>query len=208
MIVAAVNKRRASQSQDDIGLPRSMYEVKSMEHFHLFDHLYINPAAMTSLQIMHCEMHPNSQRWHTNSGVAKKQEGLSVYGMFHHLVSTSQGRVHLRKLFMRPSTNVSTITIRHQTISTLLQPKNSEVLTQTVSALRKLPNMTGVISKLSKGIDCASMGHSSRGGLWASLEKFSTNVVEVQRLVESFAGCDSAPILRKVSSMHCKVTAS
>ncbi|OAR01964.1 hypothetical protein LLEC1_00101 [Akanthomyces lecanii] len=197
VIVAAVNKRRASQSQHDIGLAQTMYGIQSIEQFHLLDHLYINPAAMSSLQILHCEMHPNSHTWHTNSGVAKKKEGLSVYGMFHHLASTSQGRVQLRKLFMRPSTDISTITARHQAISTLLQPKNSEILTQTASALQKVPDMKGIISKLSKGINCASMGHSSRGGLWASLEKFSTNVVEVKRLAESFAGCDSAPILEK-----------
>lgn len=175
-----------------------MYEIKIMDQVHLLDHLYINSAAMSSLQILHCEMHPNSQTWQTNSGVAKGKERLSVYAMFHHFVSTSQGRVQLRKLFLQPSTDVSTITLRHQTISTLLQPENSEILTQTVSALRKVPNITGVISKLSKGIDCASMDHSSRGGSWASLEKFSTNVVEVQRLANSFAGCDSAPILGKV----------
>lgn len=175
-----------------------------MECFHLLEYLYISPAAMSSLQILHCEMHPNSQTWHTNSSVAKKKEGLSVYGMFQNLVSTSQGRLQLRKLFLRPSTDISMITARHQTISTLLQPQNSETLTQMVSALRKVPNMTGVLSKLSKGIDSTSVGHSTRGGLWAVLEKFSTNVVDVQRLASSFAGCESAPLLRKVRQRHLK----
>ncbi|EGX90264.1 hypothetical protein CCM_06683 [Cordyceps militaris CM01] len=47
--------------------------------------------------------------------------------------------------------------------------------------------MTGLVSKLSKGIDCTSVGHSARGGLWAALERFSRYIVEVQRLAGSFS---------------------
>lgn len=183
-----------------------MFNIQSIEQFHLSEYLYISSSALSNLQILHCEMHPNSQTWHTNFGVVKKKEGLSVYGMFHNLASTSQGRLQLRKLFLRPSTDITTIRARHRTISILLQPQNSEALSQMVSALRRVPNMIGVLSKLSRGINFTTVGHCSSGGLWAALERFSSNVVEVQMLAGSLSGCESAPLLRKVRQRHRNVT--
>lgn len=198
VLVSEVNKRRAAQSQQNIELAESKYEIKSLEPFYLSEYLYMTPSAMSSLQILHCDLHPNSQTWHTNSGTANKKEGLSVYGMFHSLVCTSQGAIKLRKMFLRPSTNISTIAANQQSIATLIQPNNSEVLSQLASTLRKIHNMESIISKLSKGIDSTCVGHSSRGGLWGAVEQFSSNVVEVQRLAGLFSGWELSTHLKKV----------
>ncbi|PQK09386.1 hypothetical protein BB8028_0001g14560 [Beauveria bassiana] len=176
-----------------------MYKIQSIEQFHLSEYLYISSSSLSTLQILHCELHPNSQTWQTNFGVAKK-EGLSVYGMFHNLASTSQGRLQLRKLFLRPSTDIFTITARHRTISILLQHQNSEALSQMVSALRRVPDMIEVLSKLSRGISLTSMSFFSSGGLWAALERFSSNVMEVHMLTGSLSGYESAPLLRNFHS--------
>lgn len=199
MLVTEVNRRRTAHGQSNINLAESSYEIYDIKEFNLTEYLYINATAMSSLQILQRETHPNVQTWNTNSSGIHKMEGLSVYGLFNQLASTSQGRTNLRKIFLRPSLHIPTIAARHQAIATLLRPQNSEILIQMTRSLRKVPDIKRVISRLRKGIDSTSTCHSPRNGVWTAIESFTSNVAETRRLASSLSGLDSTILLKKVS---------
>lgn len=199
MLITEVNRRRTAHGQSNIGLAQSSYEIYDIKEFTPTEYLYINATAMSSLQILQRETHPNHQTWNSNSSGIHKKEGLSVYGLLHQLASTSQGRTNLRKMFLRPSRDIPTITARYQAIATLLRPQNSEILIQMTRSLRKVPDMKRIISRLRRGIDSTSTCHSPRNGVWTAMEGFTTHVAEIQGLASSLSGLDSTILLKQVS---------
>ncbi|KAH0532401.1 hypothetical protein TsFJ059_001095 [Trichoderma semiorbis] len=132
------------------------------------DHVFISEESLLSLQIINHESRPNSQAWSVDSSAGK--ENLSIYGLLHPLASTPQGRIHLRHMFLNPTSNLDIIADRQRTISMLLEPNNEEKTRRAVSigTLRRFasqslklrevaialsgPNQGSIIRKIIDGI--------------------------------------------------------
>ncbi|PHH59179.1 hypothetical protein CDD81_3665 [Ophiocordyceps australis] len=163
----------------------SMFQVSSIETFSLENFVFVNTETLGSLQIIQAEFHPNSQSWGTDGSKAGTKESLSVYGLFHHLASTPQGRIRLRQLFLRPTMDMSIISERQCVITMLLRPENAEFVKQATAILRKMCNIRNIVSQLQKGVDCPSSGRSWNKGVWATLRKFSAQVLKLRDLASS-----------------------
>lgn len=131
---------------------------------------FINADALASLQIMQSESHPHSHNQGPMAGSSGSKEGLSVYGLFHHLARTPQGKLLLRQYFLRPSTDYNTITERLDTASVLLKPENQGVFTRITQSLGQIKNIRAVITSLKRGIRTGlSKGGGTKNGTWSTL---------------------------------------
>ena len=131
---------------------------------------YVNADALSSLQILQSESHPQSHNQGPTKASSGSKEGLSVYGLFHHLARTPQGKYLLRQYFLRPSLDIDIINGRLDTASVFLRSDNNSPLDMIVKSLGQIKNMKTVMIHLRKGI---SNGLSKDGGIksgvWSSL---------------------------------------
>ncbi|KAF7193999.1 MutS protein-like 5 [Pseudocercospora fuligena] len=172
-VLAYLQRRRATTYLPGDRDAESMFRIARVEMFSLKDSMFVNADTMLSLQITTTESHPNAQQ----QGPAKSggsKEGLSVYGLFHPLAKTQQGRQTLRQLFLRPSMNMEIIIERHNTLGLFLQPENLGVLDRLSKTLKGVKNMRIVMTNLRKG---NSSGPDNRGkaipaSAWYSLHGF------------------------------------
>lgn len=121
---------------------------------------------------MQPEMHPHAHNQGPIKANSGSKEGLSIYGLFHFLACTPQGRYLLRQYFLRPSLNLQVINERLDTISVFFQPENATALDAVVKNLRSIKNIRLVMINLRKGIS----GGSGRGGgvtkgAWSSIRQ-------------------------------------
>ena len=154
---------------------------------------------MLSLQIVQSESHPHSH----NQGPAKansgSKEGLSVYGLFHTLARTPQGKLLLRQYFLRPSTNPEVINERLDSISFLLRTENNEQMETLVKNLSSIKNMRTVMINLRKGIN--GNGPSQRGpsnSIWAGIRLFAYHALQIKDCFQGVIGGDRLVIRNKV----------
>ncbi|KAI1770907.1 muts domain V-domain-containing protein [Hypoxylon cercidicola] len=174
------------------------FRIRSVEMFALFDSMFVNADTLVSLQILQSEYHPNShQRGPSNSGSGAK-ESLSIYGLFQHLARTPQGKLKLRQIFLRPSTDINLIRTRQKTISFLLRPGNAEALVQLSNELRKIKNMKSVTALLEKGIDIPGQKISIASNVWASIQRFAAYSLQLRDSLRSLPGSENITIIRKV----------
>lgn len=120
---------------------------------------------------MHSQSHPVSHNQGPSSASPGSKEGLSVYGLFHHLARTPQGKFLLRQYFLRPSLDLEVINERLDTVSVFLRPDNSGVLDSIVKSLGQIKNMKTVVIHLRKGIS-NGIGKGTSGiksGVWSSI---------------------------------------
>jgi DNA mismatch repair protein MSH5 len=126
---------------------------------------------LQSLQIVETESHPHSHNQGPKSSGSK--EGLSVYGLFHHLARTPQGKNLLRQYFLRPSLNLDVINERQRAIGVLLRPDNTIELDELVKNLRPIKNIRVIMINLRKGMS----GGSPKGGIlkpiWSTIRQVS-----------------------------------
>ena len=126
---------------------------------------------------MQSESHPHSHNQGPNNASSGSKEGLSIYGLFHHLARTPQGKQLLRQYFLRPSLDLDVIRERHNTITVLLRPDNSAYKTEIIDSLKQIRNMKTVMIHLRKGIsNGASKGGGIRSGVWSSLRSVSASL--------------------------------
>ena len=93
-----------------------------------------------------------------------------MYGLFHHLAKTPQGRHRLRVYFLRPSLNLNVINQRLETTSVFLRPENHGPMDNIVKSLGQIKNMRKVMVHLRKGIgNGLSKGGGIKSGIWSSL---------------------------------------
>jgi DNA mismatch repair protein MSH5 len=137
-------------------------------------HRFINADTLHSLQIIDNESHPNSHNQGPTSGSSGSKEGLSVYGLFHHLARTPQGKYRLRQIFLRPSLDLDVINERLETTRIFLNSDNPEILSTLVGHLKGVGNMRLTMSNLEKGANGGpgkTRGPSSN--VWAGLQRVS-----------------------------------
>ncbi len=130
----------------------------------------MNADTLASLQILQSESHPQSHNQGPTKASSGWKEGLSVYGLFHHLARTAQGKYNLRQYFLRPSLDVGIINERLDTASVFLRPDNSGPLNMLVKSLGQIKNMKTVMIHLRKGISNGmGKGGGIKSGVWSSL---------------------------------------
>ncbi|KAK4543724.1 hypothetical protein LTR36_005369 [Oleoguttula mirabilis] len=200
-VLSYLQRRRATAYLPGDQASAAMFRVATVEMFSLSGSMFINADTLLSLQITSTESHPNAQ----NQGPPSKgwssgaKEGLSVYGLFHHLAKTTQGRALLRQYFLRPSLNITVINERLHTIGVLLRPDNTPLLDQLVESLAKIKNMHLVTVNLRKGI--SSGLNKNRGvstSVWPGIRNFVFNALRIADTLAEIQGGERLAIRLKV----------
>ncbi|KAF4415392.1 DNA mismatch repair MSH5 [Fusarium acutatum] len=205
-LLGDVLRRRSAGFLPDGQVAGVFFRVVDIRMFSLNTYMYVSTDALLSLQILQTELHPNSQAWGPDANKSNSKESLSVYGLFHHLACTPQGRTQLRQLFLRPLLDLDIISERQRTIAVLLQPDNADKLTQLTSTLHKIRNMRTTLAQLRKGIEFPCAGQSFDRGVWATIQKFTAQALTLREMIGLFnGGCDIV-IFKKVRSCYSFLT--
>lgn len=159
-VLAEVHRRRSASFLSDGGYMEIQFQVGRVTTFSVSNYMHIDAETLSSLQIVQSELHPNSQVWGLDPNGSGTKESLSVYGLFHHFSCTPQGRISLKKLFLRPTLDLSVIEERQRTIAVMLKPRNAEGLKLAAGALRKIGNIRAACTQLRKGVSTPSSGRS------------------------------------------------
>jgi DNA mismatch repair protein MSH5 len=174
--------------------------------FSLTDMMFVNADTLASLQILQSEFHPNSHMQGPAKSSSGAKESLSVFGLFHHLAHTPQGKQNLRQIFLRPSMDLAVIRERHHTIGVLLRPDNIEPLNILVSSLKNIKNIRTVIIHLQKGINGSSAkGGSIKQGAWASLQQFTFHSLKIIEAVRTLAHGNNLTVVGQVYFLFWKL---
>jgi DNA mismatch repair protein MSH5 len=182
---------------------QSIYSISSLRMFQLSAYLFISAETLLSLQIVRSELHPNSQIWGQGPNSNSMKESLSIYGLFHFLACTSQGRKSLRQIFLRPTLDMDTIVERQRTIQFLLRQENTDIVRKIPSVLRRVKNVRSIMAHLRKGIDLAAVRQSFDKCVWASLRTFTVQALRLREMIASLRGGDDIEIVRRVSAPGC-----
>jgi len=185
------------------------FRVRTIEMFTLSDMMFINADTLASLQILQSEFHPNSHMQGPNGASSNAKESLSVFGLFHHVVSTPQGKYKLRQIFLRPSLDLEIIEERQATIGILIRPDNSLALGKMVKSLKKIKNIRTVVIHLQKGVSGVSRrGSAMQRGVWANLQQFTFHTLKIiEAVTELIDGQDLIIVSKVRCSAQVKLTA-
>jgi len=203
-LLGDILRRRSAGFLPDGQVAGVLFRVVDIRMFSLNTYMYVSTDTLLSLQILQTELHPNSQAWGPDANKSNSKESLSVYGLFHHLACTPQGRTQLRQLFLRPLLDLDIISERQRTIAVLLQPDNADKLAQLTLTLRKVRNMRTTLAQLRKGIEFPSAGQSFDRGVWATIQKFTTHALTLREMIGLFNGGSDTVIFKKVRICHRK----
>ncbi|KAI5240609.1 hypothetical protein E4T42_08313 [Aureobasidium subglaciale] len=198
-VLAYIHRKRAATFLPGDAAARAMHRISTIEMFTLAGSMFVNADTLLSLQIVQSESHPHSH----NQGPAKansgSKEGFSVYGLFHNLARTPQGRVLLRQYFLRPSTNLEVINERLDTINFLLRTENTEQTEALTKNLSKIKNMRTVMINLRKGISGTGPGKKGLPNfIWAGIRLFAYHALQIKDSFQDVFGGDRLAIRNKV----------
>ncbi|KAF2866754.1 muts domain V-domain-containing protein [Massariosphaeria phaeospora] len=198
-LISYLQRRRAAAYLPGDQAAHLMFRISTLEMFSLRDTMFINADTLHSLQILELESHPNSH----NQGPAKassgSKEGLSVYGLFHHLARTPQGKYLLRQYFLRPSLNPDVINERLDTVSMFVRPENAATLDVLVKNMKTVKNMRVTLRDLRKGV---GGGSGTDGGFskstWKSVRQFAYHALKIKDTFQDMIGAETLAIRNKV----------
>lgn len=195
-----IGRRRNIEYLPNDGAALVAFHISTLEMFTLSDAMFMNGDTLASLQIIQSESHPNLHMQGPNKATCGAKEGLSVYGLFHSLASTPQGRHRLRQLFLRPSTDLAIIEERLDTITVLLKPENSSAVGQVCKSLRKIKDIRTVIINLKKGISDVGRGKMIGRGVWANIQNFTFQVLKILEAIHALSGSAALTIIKRMIS--------
>ena len=136
----------------------------------------MNADTLSSLQIIQSESHPHTHNQGPTKASSGAKEGLSVYGLFHHLARTPQGKQLLRQYFLRPITDVAIINERLNVASIFLRPENHGPTVNISKSLGQIKNMRTVMTNLRKGVSNGlGKGGGIKNGIWSTLRSVGTS---------------------------------
>ncbi|KAL8997253.1 MAG: hypothetical protein Q9169_003446 [Polycauliona sp. 2 TL-2023] len=184
---------------DDTAQPA--FRVSAIGMFSLDGVMFIDAETLGALQVMHSQSHPQAHNQGPSRASSGSKEGLSVYGLFHHLARTPQGKHLLRQYFLRPSLDIPTIDERLDTASIFLRPDNTSLLNNIVKSLGQIKNMKTVVIHLKKGISNGTGSGSSGGiksGVWSSLRSFAFHALQIRDTISETMGAEVLPIRAKL----------
>ena len=162
----------------------------------------MNADTLLSLQIIQSESHPHSHNQGPTKSTSGSKEGLSVYGLFHHLARTPQGKLLLRQYFLRPSLSIDVIKARQNTIGVMIRPDNAATMKTVVDNLSRIKNMRPVMVNLRKGISGGKSKMGKRGGfvstIWSSIRFFVFHTLKIKDALQELVGAERLTIYQKV----------
>lgn len=174
------------------------FRVRTIEMFSSTDMMFVNSDTLSSLQIIQSESHPNSHMQGPNKSTSGSKESLSVFGLFYHLASTPQGKQKLRKMFMRPSIDISVIKERLFTIGVFLLPGNGPILQEVQRSLKSVKDIRTVVIHLQKGVSGGSTKATAiKSGIWGSILTFTYRSLKILEALRGLTG-DKTVIAGKV----------
>lgn len=205
-VLGDVQRRKAAEYLPNDPDIRFAFRVRSIEMFALSNSMFINMDALASLQILNSEHHPNHVNQAPDKSKSGAKEGLSVYGLFHVLAHTAQGKTKLRQLFLRPSIDLELIHERQRTISLFLRPENYADVDHICRLLRRIKNIKSCLLLIKKGASISGSRAAVDRSTWSNLQAFSAYTIELREIVSKLVGADSVSITSAVSSSctsHC-----
>ncbi|KAF9331320.1 MutS protein msh5 [Podila minutissima] len=156
--------------------------IFTIASFSIDNFMFINPNAMSSLQIFEDETHPSM-----HSSIRGRKEGLSLFGITN-TARTTQGRYLLKQWFLRPSLEMDVILSRHRTVGCFLRPENSVTVDQLASCLGHIKNMPKILLSLHRRVNIAE---------WQAIHQFTYYAIKIHNLSQDFILHDS-PILQQI----------
>jgi DNA mismatch repair protein MSH5 len=169
-LISYLQRRRAATYLPGDHAAHLMFRVSTLEMFSLRETMFVNANTLHSLQILDAESHPASHNQGPTKASSGAKEGLSVYGLFHHLARTPQGRILLRQQFLRPSLSLDVINGRLSAIAIFLRPENDTVLATLVQNMKEIGNMCIVMISLRRGVASSTKGQRGFSrSLWSSI---------------------------------------
>jgi DNA mismatch repair protein MSH5 len=199
-VLAYLQRRRATSYLPGDRAQEDMFQLSAVQMFTMSDSMFINSDTLLSLQITTTESHPNSQQQGpANNRSRGSKEGLSVYGLFHGLAKTVQGRRLLRQYFLRPSLNLDVINERHSTVSFFLRPDNITVVSQLTVALGAVKDMRAAMINMRKGIvSGVNQSRPIATTTWYSLRQFLYSTLELCDVFNDANGAEGLAIRHKI----------
>ncbi|TIA61527.1 hypothetical protein D6C77_03421 [Aureobasidium pullulans] len=198
-VLAYIYRKRAATFLPGDVAAQAMHRISTIEMFTLSGSMFVNADTLLSLQIVQSESHPHSH----NQGPAKansgSKEGFSVYGLFHSLARTPQGKFLLRQYFLRPSINPEVINERLDAVSFLLRAENTEPMEALIKNLSKIKNMRTTMINLRKGI--SGSGAGKRGPpnfIWTGIRLFAFHALQIKDCFQEVIGGDRLALRSKV----------
>ncbi|KAF2764623.1 hypothetical protein EJ03DRAFT_391948 [Teratosphaeria nubilosa] len=198
-VLSHLQRRRAAAYLPGDRGAAAMFRVTTVEMFSLSGMMFVNSDTLLSLQITSTESHPNLGPASSKGWTSATKEGLSVYGLFHQLAKTAQGRALLKQYFLRPSLNIHVINERLNTIDVLLLPENTTCLDRLVASLAKVKNMRISTVNLRKG---TSSGLNKNRGIstsvWPNIRNFVYYALRITDVLAETAGAHRLALCNKI----------
>ncbi|KAF2182192.1 hypothetical protein K469DRAFT_636979 [Zopfia rhizophila CBS 207.26] len=198
-LLSYLQRRRAAAFLPGDESAHMMFRISTLEMFSLRNTMFINADTLLSLQILESESHPHSHNQGPTKANSGSKEGLSVYGLFHHLARTPQGKYLLRQYFLRPSLNLEVINERLDTISAFLRPENATPLETLVKNLQSVKNIRVIMINLRKGMGGGigkCRGYSK--SIWAGIRQFVFHALKIKDTFQDVVGADRLAIKNKI----------
>ena len=176
-----------------------MFRISTLEMFSLRETMFINADTLYSLQVLGAESHPHLHNKGPTKASSGEKEGLSIYGLFHHLARTPQGRLLLRQQFLRPSLNLDIINERLNAVSVFTRSDNDTTLQTLVRNLKNIGNMRVVMVNLRKGVGGSAKG--TRGfakSIWTSIRAFAFHALKIKDTLQEVLDGENLAIRNKV----------
>ena len=201
-ILSYIKRRRTASFLPDDAMALTMFRTAAIEMFTLNGLMFVNTDTLLSLQVIQSESHPHTHNQGPTKSNAGAKEGLSIYGLFHHLACSPQGKYLLRQYFLRPSLNLDVINQRLSTISIMVRPENSEIMDRLIQQLKPVKNMRTVMISLRKGISGGMVGGSPGGGVnrtvWSSIREFVFRTMNIKDALRELICGERLAIIAKV----------
>ncbi|OAX78300.1 hypothetical protein ACJ72_07395, partial [Emergomyces africanus] len=197
-LITYLQRKRAAEclSRDHSG--NDSFNIQSIEMRSLKDTMFVNTDTLTSLQVIQSESHPNAFNQGPGKTSPGAKESLSMYGLFHHLARTPQGKTRLRQRFLRPSTDSATIREGHDFISTYLRPDNGDSIEKLTKSLKGIKNLRPVMVHVQKGISSGNAKFQAfKSGVWATLLEFAFHAIDVHETIRTVAGAENLDLHAK-----------
>ncbi|KAB2576043.1 MutS protein-like protein 5 [Lasiodiplodia theobromae] len=190
-VLAYVHRRRSVSFLPGDRAAADLFRIATIEMFTLRSTMFVNMDTLLSLQILQSESHPHLHNQGPTKANSGSKEGLSVYGLFHYLAKTPQGRVLLRQYFLRPSLDLGVINKRLDAISIFLRPDNSAPVNQIVQSLKRIKNMRVAMVNLRKGVNAGpGKKQGITSGLWARTRLFAYHMLKIKDAFQEMNAVD------------------
>ncbi|KAL6169067.1 hypothetical protein ACJQWK_05427 [Exserohilum turcicum] len=198
-LISYLQRRRAAAYLPGDRSANLMFRIAILEMFSLRETMFINTDTLHSLQILGAESHPHSHNKGPTKASSGEKEGLSVYGLFHHLARTPQGRLLLRQQFLRPSLNMDVINERLNTVGVFTRPDNDFALQALVQNLKHIGNMRVTMTNLRKGVSGSTGGAGGFAkSIWTSIRAFAFHALKIKDTLQDVLGGENLTIRNKV----------